>query len=522
MKWKPIASLWCAIGLCLCVLSACYVGEERVIYITATPMVYALSNETTPTSATRLLSPSPTQVPQATLNPTEMATAEPSEYSVQAGDTLSVIALRYHTTVAALMQLNQISNPNVLYIGQILKLPGIPKQFTPAVKTLPNGALVRGSYSGHFDLAAFIDQLPGYVKEYYESWEYGAAAGGLITETRSAAEIIQSVSLEFSIDVRILLVLLEYLGNWLSDPFPKASRLSQPIAVGYGYSNGLYRQLSWAADQLNYGYYGWRFGSINTIQSVTGERFGIARGLNAASVALQTLFSQLHPPATWLVDVSSEGFSRVYREYFGDPFAEATDLNPIGHLKQPEFTLPFAAGETWYYTGGPHNGWGRNSTWSAVDFAPPDAGQHYSSCFVSSFAVRAVHPGMVVWSDSGLVLLDLDQDGDPGTGWLILYMHLSAEGRAKAGVSLATGEVVGYPSCEGGYSNATHLHIARRYNGEWMPADCPTCPEIPPFNLGGWQIEMEQYREYEGRMVRGSEERVAEQGRGNPINQISW
>lgn len=522
MKTRSIVSLWCALGLILSVLSACYVGEERVIFITATPVVYAYSVETLPANATPLLSPSPTQVPQATLNPTAVATTEPSEYSVQAGDTLSVIALRFNTNVAALLQLNQISNPNVLYIGQILKLPGVPKQFTPAVKTLPNGALIRGPYSGHFDVAAFISQMPGYVKEYYESWEYGAAAGGLINETRSAAQIIQSVSLEYSIDVRILLTLMEYQGNWLSDAFPRSERLSQPIAIGNGYPTGLYRQLSWAADQLNHGYYGWRFGNISTIQTITGERFGISRGLNAASVAMQALFSRLHSPSTWLVDVSSEGFIRVYREYFGDPFAEATDMIQVGHLKQPELTLPFAAEETWYFTGGPHNGWGRNSTWSAIDFAPPDSGEHYSRCFVSGYAARAVHEGIVVQSDSGLVLLDLDLDGDPGTGWLILYMHLSSEGRTQAGVSLDAGEIIGYPSCEGGYSTATHLHIARRYNGEWMPADCSSCPEIPPFVLGGWQVEMEMYQEYEGRLVRGSEERIAEQGRGNPINQISW
>ena len=44
-------------------------------------------------------------------------------YVVQAGDTLSGIAARFGTTVANLVLLNNISNPNLIYVGQVLKLP---------------------------------------------------------------------------------------------------------------------------------------------------------------------------------------------------------------------------------------------------------------------------------------------------------------------------------------------------------------------------------------------------------------
>lgn len=44
-------------------------------------------------------------------------------YVVKAGDNLSSIALRYGTTVATLVDLNQISNPNLIYPGQVIKLP---------------------------------------------------------------------------------------------------------------------------------------------------------------------------------------------------------------------------------------------------------------------------------------------------------------------------------------------------------------------------------------------------------------
>jgi LysM repeat protein len=45
-------------------------------------------------------------------------------YTVQKGDTLGKIALRYGTTVAELLRLNGLTNPDVLAIGQTLKVPG--------------------------------------------------------------------------------------------------------------------------------------------------------------------------------------------------------------------------------------------------------------------------------------------------------------------------------------------------------------------------------------------------------------
>ena len=44
-------------------------------------------------------------------------------YVVQSGDTLSGIAARFGTTVQELTQLNDITNPNLIYVGEVLKIP---------------------------------------------------------------------------------------------------------------------------------------------------------------------------------------------------------------------------------------------------------------------------------------------------------------------------------------------------------------------------------------------------------------
>ncbi len=44
-------------------------------------------------------------------------------YTVQRGDTIFSIARRYGVTVGALMQANGLSNPNYIFVGQVLQIP---------------------------------------------------------------------------------------------------------------------------------------------------------------------------------------------------------------------------------------------------------------------------------------------------------------------------------------------------------------------------------------------------------------
>ena len=100
-------------------------------------------------------------------------------------------------------------------------------------------------------------------------------------------------------------------------------------------------------------------------------------------------------------------------------------------------------------------------------------------------------------------MLDLDGDGDERTGWVILYLHLAEIGRLEVGTRVSEGDPLGKPSCEGGNATGTHVHIARKYNGEWIPA-----ASYLPFNLSGW-VPVEGSRAYEGTLVRGDEVRIA-------------
>lgn len=62
--------------------------------------------------------------------PTAPATPAPSQenteevYTVKSGDTLSAIARKYNTTYQKLAAYNGIANPNLIYVGQKIKIPG--------------------------------------------------------------------------------------------------------------------------------------------------------------------------------------------------------------------------------------------------------------------------------------------------------------------------------------------------------------------------------------------------------------
>jgi murein DD-endopeptidase MepM/ murein hydrolase activator NlpD len=169
-------------------------------------------------------------------------------------------------------------------------------------------------------------------------------------------------------------------------------------------------------------------------------------------------------------------------------------------LTQPELSLPFLPGEVWGYTSGPHKAWETNGALAALDFAP---GSVEEGCVPSSASIIAVASGVVARSRHGAVVLDLDGDGLEQTGWAILYMHVATPGRVKEGARLVAGDLIGHPSCEGGPASGTHVHIARKYNGEWMGAAGPL-----PFVMDGWTPHA-GFRPAEGSLTRDGQIVVA-------------
>lgn len=130
-------------------------------------------------------------------------------------------------------------------------------------------------------------------------------------------------------------------------------------------------------------------------------------------------------------------------------------------------------------------------------------GEGYLGCQPAASWTTAVADGLIIQSAEGQVKLDLDGDGSEQTGWVILYLHIASDGRVPVLSQVSRGDPIGHPSCEGGFGDATHLHFARKYNGEWIAADGPL-----PMVLSGWQMHSAG-TSYDGTATRASDAREA-------------
>ncbi|MCB9459816.1 MAG: LysM peptidoglycan-binding domain-containing protein [Anaerolineaceae bacterium] len=499
-----------------------------IIVITSTPIAIVPSN---PSDQQIVEQPQPVDpqvaapadtVTNATTSLENIATT----HIVQAGETLSIIADRYNITVDALLAENDLINPDIISVGQVLNLPAIPTEQTNSFVILPDSLFVRGPQSIGFNVRDFIAQQPGYIRQATDDVRSSLDNGIEQFDTLDAASIVERVAIENSVDPRLLLAVLEYRAGWLSNVQPLEALLTSPIInledSGGIDRTGLYKQLGWVANELSRGYYGYKYNGDTTISFSNGERFLYSPQINAATAAVQYFLSLNSEPVRWQYDIGPNGFYATYNRLFGDPQATVASIPVPPDLQQPILTLPFAAGETWFFTGGPHGGWGSGSGWAAIDFAPPDERPEGSSfCYISESWVRAVAEGVIARSDNGAVVIDLDGDGDERTGWTFFYLHIASVDRVAEGTTVQVGDSIGHASCAGGFSTATHLHVARRYNGEWLPADCSQCAySAPSFVMDDWVVSLWNNLEYQGFLTRGDEVAQAEQGRDNPINQV--
>ena len=424
-------------------------------------------------------------------------------HTVQAGDTLGSISQSYGISLEALMQANGLNEASFLYIGQVLNIPPVETDPNPgsSFKIIPDSEMVFGPASVNFDIDTYIQSRGGYLANY---------AQDVNGEYLTGSQVVERIAQNYSVNPRLLLALLEYRSQWVTNSVP--SNIDYPMGFFDDYYVGLYRQLAWTANNLNRGYYLWRVNGISTLPLSDGTYVPMSPNINAGTAALQYFLAQFNNRPVWDLDVSEFGFFLTYNLLFGYPFDyEVVSLLPFG-LTQPTMQLPLQNGTTWSFTGGPHGGWDAGSAWAALDFAPPGEG---GGCDPAPEWVTAVADGYIVRADHGAVIQDLDNDGYEQTGWTVLYMHVATNGRVEAGTYVYAGDNIGQPSCEGGVSNATHLHIARRYNGEWIPADGNI-----PFVLDGW-VSSGNGVEYDGYLTKGSTVVEAWEGVHEGLNQIS-
>ena len=156
-----------------------------------------------------------------------------------------------------------------------------------------------------------------------------------------------------------------------------------------------------------------------------------------------------------------------------------------------KLSLPWARGEFWRLTGGPHpESYGKSRPWSAIDFQPENA---------KPGRVRAARGGVVSRPCPNLVLIN------HGDGWTTSYYHLSKI-QVRDGQRVDRGQFLGWTSTRagcGGFATGAHLHFSLLWRGDFV--------NIRGHAVGGWKVT-EGSRPYRGCLVKDGMRKCAPKG----------
>lgn len=430
-------------------------------------------------------------------------------YHAQAGDTLPALANRFGVEAWQISSPQPIPAQAYIPAGQLLVIPDqvggnpSPLPVSSPERLMPDSDVVYSPSSVGFSIQGYLDQAGGYLGAYQEE---------INGQNFNGAQIVQRVASETSTNPRLLLAVVEYRSGWVSGGLSSGQDIRHPLELYIPDYVGLYDELSVIGKLLNIGYYGWRSGDLTEIQFKDSGGMRLNPELNAGTAALLYLFARLLKQAPWQEALyGGADFMDLYVQMFGDPWERAAQFEPLlpAGLAQPALELPFLPGERWSLTAGPHHSWNTGTPLGALDFAPATG---EPPCSVSKAWATASAAGIVARSGDNQVVIDLDGDGNEQTGWVLFYYHISNTEYISAGERVKTDDRLGHPSCEGGVATGAHVHIARKYNGEWIPADGPV-----PFVLGGWQAHAGP-QAYQGELVKdGQVVRASPAGIGSSI-----
>ncbi len=313
-------------------------------------------------------------------------------------------------------------------------------------------------------IQALLEQQPGPLK---------SALISVGDRNQSLAEVVVGQAYLYSLNPKLLLALLEYQSQLLSDPNPSAERLDWAMAF-HGEDEkwqGLHAQLRWAARELRRGVRDYPVVTELTYKPDGDEEVKgpLPEGLNAASYAVLRVLAQTRTPEEVAQLLADGSFVATYSKLFEDPRAP---LGPLPGPAQPflRSPLPKPTYVTSFFdheypflvqNGSLVSWWGRRETEVSYDghdgwdygLRPPDP-------------ILAAAPGTVVWvgnSDDGCATPARGVIIDHGNGYRTLYWHLS-EIHVELGQQVSAGDQLGIVGASG-CAIGPHLHFQTQYLG---------------------------------------------------------
>ncbi len=295
------------------------------------------------------------------------------------------------------------------------------------------------------------------------------------------ATILEDKANYYSINPRVLLTVLELQSGLVTR---ESENIGLEHIVGYKDATGCSEQLEiLTEDMVEYFYARLYDGSSKadaqiTLTLSTSEQVQITASANAGTLAILESLAPLSSKEQWQALTSIEntdGFVQTWLRLFpeSDPLDSSNQILAPTAPPTSLLKFPFACGDTWSFSGGPHGNDGTCSgVVSAVDFAP---GVGYCQIPTNRWIVSPADGTVSSVSCSGC-LVKINHQG----GWGSYNYHV-ANPQVSSGQSVYQDQHIGNPStkpsCGGGCggcpgsATGTHVHYALMYNGAFYPIE---------------------------------------------------
>jgi len=206
----------------------------------------------------------PTATPPATPTPFVFiggASDGPILYESQSGDSLAAVAQHFRVDPSEITSPGALPVSGLIDPGTLLIIPDrLPEERSPSERIMPDSEVVNSPTAIDFDIFRYVSDHDGYLNEYRE-W-LGS------TSWTSGAESVNRIAVDYSINPRLILALIQYQSNWVLGQPTNLAETDYPLGHKDYYYRGLFRQLMWTNTILSQGYYGWRDGSLTELTSI--------------------------------------------------------------------------------------------------------------------------------------------------------------------------------------------------------------------------------------------------------------
>ncbi len=336
------------------------------------------------------------------------------------------------------------------------------------------------------------------------NWDTASYLTSLKSPLSPYASILEDKARYYSINPQVLLALLEMQSGLVTGE----GHSDIEHVVGYSDVSGFADQLETLSSALIMSFYSRLYRTADftathyTLALATSKEIKISAETNAGTFALLAAMAPLSSDSQWQDLISAQspnGFVQTYERLFpdSDPLDNSNKIMAPSAPPANLLKLPFAGGDAWMFTGGPHAYDGCTyNPWSGVDFAPGIYG-----CAVPGNRWVTAPAAGTVWNvNCGGCQVTINH----GNGWWSNFYHIANQ-QLFNGQSVAKDQHIGNPSCRpsvggcgacGGYATGIHAHYNLMYNGAFYA--------INGTSLEGWIVNSTGC--YEGYLQNGGQQ----------------